>query len=113
MSYISTENVKEIRGKIKKEFPDFKFSIRREHYSTVCVHIMQGKIDLPEHQTINPHYPDNSIIPEMANKILSIIGSVKFRFDSNAGDMGADYAGWNFFIDIAIGKWDKAYQRVA
>ena len=43
MAYIDTKDVKAIREALKAEFgKDFKFSVTREHYSSVRISIMRG-----------------------------------------------------------------------
>jgi hypothetical protein len=117
MSYISKEDVKTIRQAVKKLFPKpYKFSITREHYSSVCISLMEGPEDIEEtYQQLNEYYPDryDGFISDMIKKIKDICYKTKDHFDRNAGDMGADYPGWNYHINIHIGKWDKPYKKVA
>ena len=42
MAYISTEDVKHIRNTLKKELPQFKFSVVRDHHSSVSIDLMKG-----------------------------------------------------------------------
>lgn len=46
MPYITNEQMTEKRNAIKKAFPNWKFSITREHYSTIRVAIMEAPIEL-------------------------------------------------------------------
>ena len=48
MAYMSAEKVKEIRQKIKKEFPEYKFSVTRYHWFGVYVQILEGPADFYE-----------------------------------------------------------------
>ena len=114
MAYISVERVKEIRNTIKKEFPDFKFSIRfKYHHSGLSVSIIQGPVDFGKsyeqvnHDYIDKHYADNEPARKVLKRIYDIISPG--CYDRNAGDMGADYSDMTFFIDIEIGQWDKPY----
>lgn len=45
-------------------------------------------------------------------KMLSQIRDIacKGNYNRNAGDMGADYPDWNFFVHILIGSYDKPYE---
>ena len=45
MAYIEKERVAEIRVELKKLFPQFKFSVTRQNYSSVNIKIMKGDID--------------------------------------------------------------------
>jgi hypothetical protein len=125
MAYISTEEVKEIRTEINKLFPKkdgWKISITRSHSSSVNVSIMESKLDLdPENKGdygvneyyINEHYNEFPVLLETFNKIKDAINGVKQYEDRNAGDMSADYGDSNFFYNIAVGKWDKNFVKVA
>ena len=127
MAYISAEEVKKIRDKIKKEFKNFKFSITKEHSMTVNVDILEGDIDFYECLTekeyyenrkdrlyiqVNEYHIDKHFTGEamkMLLRIKDIITSCKSHYDRNFGDMGADYADFNYFYNISIGRWDKPY----
>jgi len=46
MAYISTNEVKEVRKALKEKFgKNLKFSVTRDHHSSVSVSIMEGNID--------------------------------------------------------------------
>lgn len=126
MAYISAEEVKQIREKIKKEFKNFKFSITREHSMTVNVDILEGNIDFYEslvdkdyykkdklYIQVNEYHIDRDfegIAKEMLLKIQKIITGIKSCYDRNFGDMGADYPDYNYFYNISIGRWDRPYK---
>ena len=42
MAYISTEDVKHIRNELKKILPQYKFSVVRDHHSSVSINLMKG-----------------------------------------------------------------------
>ena len=42
MAYISTDDVKKIRNALKTEMPQYKFSVVRDHYSSVSIAMMKG-----------------------------------------------------------------------
>ena len=41
MAYISTDDVKHIRNELKKELPQYKFSVVRDHHSSVTISLMK------------------------------------------------------------------------
>ena len=46
MAYISTNEVKEVRKALKEKFgKNLKFSVTRDHHSSVSVSIMEGVVD--------------------------------------------------------------------
>lgn len=117
MPYIASEKVAEIRNEIKKQFPDFKFSITHQHYSTVVVSLMAGPIEFAEtHRQLNPfhieaHWKDE---PDKMTMFLSIVDIIKKIGNHNPcivedGDYGRVPS---FYYDINIGRWDKPYQYI-
>ena len=42
MAYLSAEDVKHIRVALKKEFPQYKFSVTRDHWLGVNINFMKG-----------------------------------------------------------------------
>lgn len=111
MGYIEKEKVKQIRESVKKAFPQFKFSIVWEHYSTVQIRIMQGPIDLGTKE-FNPYYPENTenqAYKEMCVKIMEIVRSIAEVKYHETGDYGTQPS---YYCYIKIGKWDKPYQLI-
>ena len=117
MSYVSTEQVKEVRNLIKKVMPvkdGFKFSVTREHYSTVKVAIMKSPIEFPKgYDQVNHFYFNRSesysaaakgVLSVVMEQINKVMGS---NTDRNAGDMSADYSDFNYHVNLHVGKWDK------
>ena len=128
MAYISSEKVAEMRNKIRKEFPNFKFSIRRLHSIKVSVQILEGdanfyqdfkyKENIPSQDENNMNLQVNHIhidknftgkSREVLNKIKHIITSTEEYYDMNFGDRGADYFDYTFYYSIEIGRYDKPY----
>lgn len=138
MAYIEKERVAEIRVELKKLFPKFKFSVTRQNYSSVNIKIMKGDIDFfdddmradgtnhfgdsrklsdyvkaERHTSVNEYYIEENWMGE-AQKMLSQIRDIacKGNYNRNAGDMGADYPDWNFFVHISVGSYDKPYEFI-
>lgn len=113
MAYISTEEVKAIREKIKKEFPSYKFSITRQDHTSIHVALMESdltfrsKYDQVNHYHIPRFYEGKS--RDVLIKIHELITGIKPCYDRNFGDMGADYGDNNYFIEMSVGKWDKPH----
>lgn len=100
MAYISTEQVKEIRQNLKKEFPNLKFSVKRLYYSKVHVSILSGNIDFGTTYKNCTHVTDG-----IFNKINQIVN--KGNFDNS--DSMTDYFHVGFYTEISIGRWDYSY----
>lgn len=114
MPYISTETVKEIREKIKQEFKDYKFSITREHSSSVIIAILSSSHDFGvDYEQVNEFYIDRDYQDKPAqakflNRLLEICKEAKAQVIVNKD---SDYGDWpNYYISLHIGKYDKPYQ---
>jgi|TARA_Y100001938_G_scaffold148249_1_gene231392 hypothetical protein len=116
MAYITTEQVKEIRNKIKEQFPTkegWKFSIRRNHYSEISVDIMKAPINLLEGEDqergyiqVNRFYPENYTHGDIFKKITSI--AMEGNFDES--DPMTDYFHVGWYYSLSVGKWDKPFE---
>ena len=117
MPYISTESVKRIRETIKKEFPEFKFSITKHHHSSVHVHILSGPIEMitntdgHRYESVNQfyiaeHYKDFPEVRDILLKIYKIVNEGNYA-EVWDGDYGAVPS---FYVNIRIGDYDKPYE---
>ena len=127
MAYISTEAVKEIRSEIKRLFPKqdgWKFSVRKRDNMEVCVTILEGPetfgIDEIEdnYRQVNRHHFADHYSGYELQAIETIMACIQqsaagVNVDYNAGDMGADYCNYNYFISINIGEFDRPYKCTA
>jgi len=116
MPYISTQQVKEIRTKLKSKFPDIKFSIIRESYSCINVAILSAPINLlnnveKKYEQVNQYYIKDTYNKDIEvqniligiNDIVSEDNKTLFQ-DSDYGSVP------NFYYTITIGKWDKPFE---
>ncbi len=94
MPYITSEKVKAIRDEIKKTFPAYKFSVTREHSSTVNVSVLSGPYE------------------EVPEKVMKQLKEIVNR-DCKDIYEDADY-GWipNFYTRVAVGRWDHPYKMI-
>ena len=123
MPYLSKEAAREKRMIIKKAFPDYKFSIRNRHYSSLDVNVLAGPLDLLEganeydrkrgNEQINHvwvekfygEYPEKAkFLSELA--AIATNGKRTMYEDSDYGSIP------NFYVRIEIGDWDKPYKFI-
>jgi hypothetical protein len=109
MGYISTERVKEIRNQLKAEFPTIKFSVSREHHSTVVIAIMESSLNWSaSYKDFNPYYLESEENNDLLKRILEIANSgVKYY---ETGDYGTQPS---HYVRLSVGKWNKAHVKVA
>jgi hypothetical protein len=127
MAYISAEEVREIRKELKKEFPKYKFSVRKRQHS-VSVNILKSDIEFrsqfrdptEKYSPVNQYFIDKSWSKKNAkvlNKIVKIIKTAPGKavdgqewFDDS--DIMTDYFHTAFYIDLQIGTWEKPYELI-
>jgi hypothetical protein len=114
-AYVSNEKTKQVRNDLKSEFPEFKFSIRKEHYSKINVAIISGPIPLTDkgYENVNifwvkEHYAEKPEVRDFLLKVLEIIN--KGNYDKS--DIMTDYFDVGFYVDLSIGQWDRPYEVV-
>lgn len=127
MAYISKEKAAAIRAEIKKRFPEWKFSIRVDNHSQLCVNIMAGPANFNEilgdrgYAQLNPYlkyeedvahcYSDDQFKFEpyaaFFNEIISIMKRGGDWYDNS--DAMTDYFDTAYYLSLGIGNWDKPY----
>ena len=127
MAYISATEVKAIREELKKEFPKYRFSVRKSSGGlAVSVSLTKGPKGLMEtvgekytgsgYQSIN-HYHTNMYgeYKGMFDKILTTIKSAPAKvgrgwYDNS--DAMTDYFDTAFYIHMEVGRYGKGYTTV-
>ena len=136
MAYISTEEVAAIRKQLKAEMPEYKFSVKKCHHSSVTVAFMKGPAwetfksrdrytgemhddAMDDHEQLNHVWAENfygeknAAIIKKVEKIIKTApvkaGGREWYDDS---DSQSDYFDTAFYMSIHIGAWDKPYQVV-
>ena len=114
MPYIATERVKIIRDRIKKEFPEYKISVRRHHGSSVDIAIMEAPIELRmdpsrDDESVNIYYIKDHYKGEAADVLLRIkeIAETWQRELVNDGDYGSVPT---YYVHINVGNWEKPFK---
>lgn len=137
MAYISTPEVAAIRKQLKAQMPEYKFSVKRDHTSSVTVAFMKGPAfkefqtrdrytgefhddTMGGHEQLNHHWAndfygeDNGAVIKKVEKIIKTApfmeGVGDLWFDKS--DSQSDYFHTAYYLSIHVGKWDKEYQIV-
>lgn len=116
MAYMSTEKARNIRNALKKEFPEIKFSVRKEH--SIALHVTLVKSPYFEdelhegvnHYYIDDNYEDQPEARDVLKKIDETIRTVGEYYDKS--DSMTDYFDTAFYYEIEIGTWDKPHVKV-
>lgn len=115
MPFIEKETVKEIRKEIKATFPGMKFSVRLEDHTSICVALMEGKVEVEKGNIqLNPYYlerMENEELKSIFIKVKEIINSHKEQKEEQYdGDYGSIPS---FYINLEVGRWDRHYKKIA
>ena len=111
MPFIEIEKVAQIRNELKKQFPEFKFSVTRKHYTCLDIAIISGPIKLidEDYKQINQYYI-NENYEGKTKDILLKVNEIASR-DERTMFIDSDYGAVpNFYIHISIGQWDRPYK---
>jgi uncharacterized protein (DUF608 family) len=114
MPYITTEAVKKKRETLKREFPKVKFSVTREHGSSIRVVILEAPFDIKKDKEdvnyyyIKEHYKDSPEVMKFLLRVKEIIDEGNYT-EVYDGDYGAVPS---FYIHIEFGRWDRPYKKV-
>ena len=137
MAYISTPEVAAIRKQLKEQLPQYKFSVKKDHHSSVTVSFIKGpawkefqtrdrytgeysEATMDGHEQLNHRWANDFYGEEngaIIQKVEKIIKTAPFM--EGVGDMWydrsdsqSDYFHTAFYMSIHIGKWDKPYVAV-
>ena len=136
MAYISTQEVAAIRKELKAQLPQYKFSVTKQHHSSVTVAFMKGPAFaeytyfdryageekegvLEGHEQLNHYHAEKFYGEENAaiiNKVEEIIKTAPVKAGGREwyddSDSQTDYFDTAFYLSIHVGKWDTPYQIV-
>ena len=110
MAYITSEQVKAVREAIKKEFPNYKWSITGNHYSSITISLMSADFKIEkDYEQLNPFYLDH--YSEKINSVFSKVKEIMFKIVPcrDNSDIMTDYFDVSYYYNFHIGKWDKPY----
>tara|TARA_R100000789_G_scaffold43945_1_gene45137 strand:+ start:430 stop:858 length:429 start_codon:yes stop_codon:yes gene_type:complete len=123
VAYITTEETKQIRNKLKEEFPNLKFSVSKGYGNySVNVAIVKGDVDFRDirwygrrgnnkyHIPINQyHLYQYKEHEELFEKILNIIKTAPDRKWFDHSNSQIDYFCTAYYIDLSVGNWKNPY----
>ena len=136
MAYITTQEVAAIRKELKAQLPQYKFSVKRHHHSSVTVAFMKGPAFseytyfdryageqkdavLEGHEQLNHYHAERFYGEENAaiiNKVEEIIKTAPVKAGGREwyddSDSQTDYFDTAYYMNIHVGKWDKPYEVV-
>jgi hypothetical protein len=133
MAYMNQEKKKEIAQLLKEKLKgrDIKFSLAVDNHSTIVLNIRSGGVDFignfnqtnsdsprynarfeqpaKDYLSVNHFWIDEHFTGE-AKEILEIANNCLNLNNYDNSDAMTDYFDVGHYVDINVGKWDKAYQ---
>lgn len=112
MPFITSDEVKQVRTSLKKAFPEIKFSVTKEHHSTLNVAIMEASVDFgTDYDQVNHLYIDRYYQGEAAKTLAEVANFVQDIKAQETTHQDADYGSIpNYYFRLNVGKWDKPYK---
>lgn len=116
MAYVNKETAKNVRQALKKEFPNVKFSVRKDGHIALNVTILKSDlfddgVDFSVNQYWIKHtdsYSDEQ--KAFLLKVDEIIRVAGEHFDHS--DSMTDYFHCAFYYNINVGSFDKPHQKI-
>lgn len=118
MAYVEKETTKNIREALKKEFPQCRFSVKKDNVHALSVGIMESPFwgDLPVEHSVNHYHLDNYVRNgiftqkqvDVLKRVDEIIRTAGDYFDKS--DVMSDYFHCAFYYSITVGRYGKPHK---
>lgn len=113
MAYVDAQKTKDIRAALKAEFPNVKFSVRKEGHISLNVTVLESPyFDDGVHSNVNQYYIHSHFegAPrDFLKKVDEIIRKAGEWWDKS--DIMTDYFNTAFYYHIQVGSWDKPHVK--
>lgn len=109
---------KKVREFVKCVYPDCKFSITSD-YLKIHIYLMEAPFEAFKDTTtkeaqINHYYIErDDRLTEKARVMMQTVYEYLNSYNYDDSDSMTDYFDTNFYVHLAIGKWDKPFKVVA
>ncbi len=116
MAYITAEEVKEIRDRLKAAYPakkGWKFSIRKRDSSCLHVDILEAPVKFIEdgkHVDVNHYWIHDSSFTKEQKAILEDINTICNKTNWDNSEPMNDYFNCHFYFNLKIGNWEKPFK---
>lgn len=116
---------KAIRAELKKKYSDCKFAVNIERYSggqSMTVALMEAPFEALTEQCCGRNYGQlnhfyikdestKSVATPEARKVMGDVVDTMKGYNFDESDSMTDYFHVNFYMHIAIGKWNKDFKN--
>ncbi len=115
----SREIVEIIRSWLKETYPKYKFSVRRDRYSSIDVTLMSADFEAFTkesgyiHHSVNHYWIENEKgLTDRAREVMTNVKDFVMSYNYDNSDPMTDYFCTNFYLTLGIGKWSTPYKVV-
>ena len=115
----SREIVEIIRSWLKETYPKYKFSVRRDGYSSIHVTLMTADFEAFTkesgyiHCSINHYRVEREQgLTDRAREVMTNVKDFVMSYNYDDSDPMTDYFCTNFYLTLGIGKWSNPYKVV-
>lgn len=111
MAYITAEKTRLIKKNLMKAYPEFKFSVRNQHFTSVNVTILSGPVRFMNalQGQINEFHLDQYLHSDILEGMKAIIN----EGNHDNSDIQSDYFDVGWYVNMSMGSWDKNYEVTA
>ena len=113
MAYMNKEHAREIRNNLKKEFPNFKFSVKINHHSSISISLMKSPLNFDQdialsgfgYIQLNHYYLERYSHSDILKRIKDIVNEKNW----DESNIQFDHFDVGFYVNMNIGQYDKPY----
>lgn len=101
-----------------KRFPTCKFSVHKDGYRAIDVVLVSGDFSAyatekdkeSGYRSFNHHHTEiNTEYSERCREVLRLVSEYAQSYNYDNSDIMTDYFDVNFYLNVTVGKWNKAY----
>jgi len=113
-----SEICKKIKDYAAKRFPTCKFSVRKDGYRSIDISLMSGDFNAYatdkdrelNYRSYNHYHSDiNTEFSSRCNEVLRLVSEYAESYNYDNSDIMTDYFDVNFYLNVSVGKFNKAY----
>ena len=108
-----------IRSWLKETYPKYKFSVRRDRYSSIDVTLMSADFEAFTkesgyiHHSVNHYWIEKEKgLTDRAREVMTNVRDFVMSYNYDNSDPMTDYFCTNFYLTLGIGKWSTPYKVV-